>query len=160
MACFRKYKPFPPVLNRNAFSVQYAHINPAYFFSICPLVCQSFQSCEGFLFFWFYKWQKKKKFKTTERGKQTVSLITAKYCKGYWLACLFFFCAAVSSPSCLQHLFSFLERNLPCTGRKKKTKPTNHHQQKKTPRLSSSVINTGGSELKTIPVIQKEVSAV
>lgn len=61
MACFRKYKPFPPVLNRNAFSVQYAHINPAYFFSICPLVCQSFQSCEGFLFFCFYKWQKKKK---------------------------------------------------------------------------------------------------
>lgn len=75
------------------------------------------------------------------------SLITAKCCKGYWLACLFVLRAAVSSQSCLQNLFSFPREE------------SSIHRKKKKNMLSSSVINTEGSELKTVPAIQKEISA-
>lgn len=64
----------------------------------------------------------------------------------YFLPAWFSPQAAVSSKSCLQHLFSFPEKNLPPTGKNKKM-------------YRSSVINIDESELKTIPKILMEISA-
>lgn len=100
------------------------------FFYFCSL---GYQSCGGFLI--------NKKVKNLS----VLSLITAKYCKGYWLACLFCSPSSCQLTKLLAALL-FLEKNLPSTGRKKNM-------------LSSSVTNTEGSELKTVPVILKEISA-